>query len=195
MKKITILFTLFAALFIVACTPVEQSGTVSFENGIERIHEIDESYDSGMVSVPITIEDINGAHAEFLGFAAANDLDPELELLVNFRIKVLEAKQLFEEGWKHGKSGTTEFGIACTAMFDKVKESSDLRNRSAVVGFDAVDLLEEFIDTYPEQAQSLNLSQRDALILKTIYFEIQEVAVKDDRTITKLCADKVNKEE
>lgn len=186
MKRVILL--LMFVVFVVGCTP--GSKIVSFEEGVERIKEIDAKYGSNMMAVPLDAEGLANLRAELVGFRSSNELDPALEALLDFRIKILEAKTVFDEGWKHGRSGTTEFGFGCK-MFDKVIESSELRVESAQIGNEAVQLLQNFIDNFPEQAKSLNLTQREVLVMKTLYFEVQETAERDNRLMRSGCEDKI----
>jgi len=190
MEKITLIALVFVALLLAASCA--QNNALSYEKGIKKIQAYDLQYGTAMESVPTTIANITALHQQLLGMKAANDVDPALALLLDYRIAMLDAKIRYEEGWKYGRQGTTVFGFGCSGMYTKVIESSDLRNQSAAKGQVAVEMLQQFIDTNPEKAKTLNLTQRDVLALKTIYFGIQEQAEKDRKTIIFFCQDKVN---
>ncbi len=190
MKKIILFGMLILIVLVAGCSATGKN--VSFDDAIVQIQIWDTKYKAGMVSVPTTNESIKDLHAQLLGYRAANTFDANAQQLLEYRIKVLDAKLKYEEGWKYGKAGTTEFGFACKSMFYKVKESAVLRNESARIGNEAVILLQAFLDEYPDKAKSLNLTQRDVLALKAIYYDIGRVASRDDRVMTQFCADKIN---
>ena len=186
----TIIFALILGLAVAyGCA----SSPMTFEKGVKKINELDKKYDSGLKSPPNSTDKIGGLVAELNDFRAANGNLPEpLKYLVDFRIKFLEAEKLNAEGWKWGKASTTEFGFGCNKGYARIIESAGLRNASASKGSEAAELLQKFIDSYPEEAASLDLSQRDVLSLKASYFQEGEKAERDARIIRSLCKAQAN---
>ena len=186
----TIIFALILGLVVVyGCA----SSQMTFEKGVKKINELDKKYGSSLKSPPNSTDKITGLVAELNNFKSANENLPEsLKYLVDFRIKFLEAEKLNAEGWQGGKASTTEFGFGCNKGYARILESAGLRNASASRGFEAVELLQKFIDSYPEEAASLDLSQRDVLSLKAAFFQEGEKAAKDARIIRSLCKEQAN---
>src|SRR3989338_2097525 len=166
---------------------------MDFGHGVKKISELDKKYGSSLKSSPNSLDNISRLTAELNDFRAANGNLPEpLKYLVDFRIKFLEAEKLNAEGWKWGKASTTEFGFGCNKGYARIIESAGLRNASASRGSEAVELLQKFIDSYPKEAASLDLSQRDVLSLKAAYFQEGEKAERDARIIRSLCKEQAN---
>ncbi len=168
------------------------SSQLTFENGVGKINELDKKYGSGLKSPPNSTERIAGLVAELDDFKSANQNLPEpLKYLVDFRIKFLEAEKLNAEGWQWGKASTTEFGFGCKG-YGRITQSSDLRNQSAQKGYEAVGILQKFVDKYQKEAESVSLTQKDVLLLKATYFQIEEKAARDSRVIRGLCKEQAN---
>ena len=186
----TVIFALILSLAIVYGCAASQ---MDFGQGVEKISELDKKYGSSLKSPPNSSGNINGLAAELNNFKAANKNLPEsLKYLVDFRIKFMEAEKLGAEGWQWGKASTTEFGFGCNKGYARIIESAGLRNASASKGSEAAELLQKFIDSYPEEAASLDLSQRDVLSLKAAYFQEGEKAERDARIIRSLCKAQAN---
>ena len=173
-------------IFLYSCTA--NSG-VTFDQGIKKINEFDKNYGSTLKSAPNTTVSIDQLLTQITGFAASNKMEKSLRDLIEFRIKFLEAEKLNAEGWQWGKASTTEYGFGCKG-YSKIKESARLRVMAAQKGYGAVDALQRFVDSYPKEAESAALSQKDILILKALYYQIQEKAEKDNHVIENLCGDK-----
>ena len=184
----TIIFALILGLAIAyGC-----SSQLTFENGVKKIDELDKKYGSSLKSPPNSTGSIAGLAAELNDFKSANQNLPEpLKYLVDFRIKFLEAEKLNAEGWQWGKASTTEFGFGCKG-YGRITQSSDLRNQSAQKGYEAVGILQEFVDKYPKEAESAGLTQKDVLLLKATYFQIEEKAARDSRVMRGLCKEQAN---
>jgi hypothetical protein len=175
------------AILFYGCSP-PQSTQMTFDEGFERLVEIDKSYGVSLKSPPETAAKIEELVSRMVGFQAVNVLPKSLESLIKFRLKFLEAEKLHAEGWQWGRGSTTEFGFGCKSA-ERIKESAKLRNMSAQKGKEAVGLLQAFLDTYPIEAKSLNLTQKDVLTLKATYFQTGEKAQKDAAVIRSLCKD------
>ena len=173
-------------IFLYSCTA---NSEVTFEQGIKKIEGLDKNYGSTLKSAPNSTANVDELLAQVTGFAAINKMDEPLKDLVNFRIKFLEAEKLNAEGWQWGKASTTDDGFGCKG-YSRIKESAKLRIMSAQKGYEAVDILQRFVDSYTKEAESTNLSQKDILILKALYYQVQEKAEKDSRIIEGLCGNK-----
>ncbi len=173
----------FALVFLYSCTSPE----LDFEEGVDKLNEFNSEYGSTLKNAPETKEKTDELIAQLTGFVALNALIDPLNSLYNFRIKFLEAESMSYEGWGWGRASTTKYGFGCKKGYDRITNSSRIRNNSVVLGYEAVDLLESFVDSYPEKTKSLNLTQKDVLILKTIYFQEQETAERDARLIKSVC--------
>ena len=166
--------------------------TVTFDNGVEKINEFDKQFGATMKVPPNSTEGVNGLLAQLVGFRATNaDMDKSLADLLDFRIKSLEAERLHIEGWQWGKGSTTDYGFGCNKGSARIINSSRIRNASAQKGYEAVDALQLFIDSYPKQAESVNLTQKDVLFLNAAYQQVEEKANKDDKLIRNLCKEQV----
>lgn len=184
---------IFALILSVAVVYGCAASQMNFGQGVKKINELDKKYGSSLKSPPNSTGRMDELVAELDDFRAANGNLPEpIKYLVDFRIKFLEAEKLSAEGWKWGKASTTEFGFGCNKGYARIIESAGLRNASASKGSEAVELLQKFIDSYPKEAASLDLSQRDVLSLKASYFKEGEKAARDSRIIRSLCKEQAN---
>lgn len=166
---------------------------MTFDRGVKKINELDKNYGATLKSPPNSTDKITGLVAGLNELKAANENLPEsLKFLVDFRIKFLEAEKLNAEGWQWGKASTTEYGFGCKGGYSRITQSARLRNASAQKGYEAVVILQEFVDLYPIEAKSLSLSQKDILILKTEYFKSEEQAARDAKIIRSLCKEQAN---
>lgn len=163
---------------------------MTFRQGVKKISEIDEKYGATLKSAPAEVNDVEGLLAQFTGFRTINELSEPLEYLLDFKIKFLEAEKLNLEGWQWGRGSTTDYGFGCRKGYARVKEAARLRNESAQKGYEAVEVLQKFVEQYPKEAKSLNLTQKDVLVLNALYFQIEEKALKDARIIESACGGK-----
>jgi len=182
MKKIFV-FMVLVLIFLYSCASEE----LSFAKGIDKLNEFNLEFDSTLKSAPKTKEKTDELIAKLTDFMDLNKLDEPLDLLYSFRLKFLAAESMNYEGWRWGKASTTKYGFGCKNGFDRITNSSRIRNDSATLGFESVDLLQDFVDSFPEESKSLNLTQKDVLVLKTIYFSEAESAQKDARLIKSAC--------
>jgi hypothetical protein len=177
------LIILIGLIFLYGCVSPE---TVKFNEGVERIDDIDNEFGASMKKAPDSIEKVDGLIAGLTGFAASQEIT-SIKSLLGFRIKNLEAERLYIEGWQWGRGSTTEWGFGCRNGFERITNSSILRNASASKGYESVELLQKFIDEFPKEAKSINLTQLDVLFLNANYVLEQEKAEKDGRTVKSLC--------
>ena len=179
-----------ALLLIVGCTT--SSKTITFEQGIKRINEIDNTYNVGMKTVPNSTQEINGLLAELMGFGALNkDIPLSLKYLLDFKIKTLEAEKLHIEGWQWGRASTTDYGFGCKKGSARILNSSNIRNSSAQKGYEALNSLQLLIDEFPDEAESLDLSQKDVLFLNAAYQQVGDKAAKDAKIIRSSCKEQI----
>ena len=175
---------------MVGCKP--SSETMTFEQGVKRINEIDEKFGANMKTPPNSTEEINGLLTQITGFAAVNpDMPKSLKYILDFRIKSLEAELLHIEGWQWGKGSTTDYGFGCTKSSARILNSSKIRNASAQKGYEAVNALQLFVDEFPNEAESIDLSQKDVLFLNAQYYQIEEKARRDANIIKSMCKETV----
>ncbi len=164
------------------------SKTITFEQGVKRINEIDKEYGVDMKTLPNSTEKISGLLTQITGFAALNKNMPKsLEYLLDFRIKTLEAELLHIEGWQWGRGSTTDWGFGCKKGSARILNSSSIRSSSAQRGFEALEALQLFVDDFPTEAKSLDFSQKDILFLNAAYQQVEDKAAKDSRTIRSVC--------
>lgn len=175
-----------ALFLIVGCAP--SSKTITFEQGIKRINEIDAKFGADIKTSPNSTEKINELLTQVTGFAALNENMPKpLEYLLDFRIKTLEAEKLHIKGWQWGRASTTDWGFGCRKGYPIITESARLRNSSAQKGYEAVNALQLFINEFPDEAESVNLTQKDVLFLNAAYYQIEKKAMRDDSIVRNLC--------
>lgn len=106
--------------------------------------------------------------------------------VIDYRILNLEAEKFYIESQKYGSSGTTKDGFGCKTR-PLILESVYLRNSSALKGFEAVELLREFIGKYPEEAALANLSLKNALFANATFYQISRDARSDSNIINNFC--------
>ena len=180
---------LIGILLIVA---VGCSSTMTFDKGVKKINAIDKEYGADMKTPPNSTEKINGLLAQITGFAAVNkDIPKSLKYLLDFRIKTLEAEKLHVEGWQWGRGSTTDWGFGCRKGSARVLNSSSIRNASAQQGYEAIKVLQLFVDEFPDEAKSVDLSQKDILFLNAAYHQLEEKASKDSRIIRSACKEQI----
>ena len=188
LNKTLVFIVALILLSAYGCAP--SSKTITFEKGVERINKLDEKFGATMKNSPNSTESINELLVQLTGFGAVNeDMPLPLKYLIDFRIKTLEAEKLHIEGWKWGKASTTDFGFGCKKGYPIITESARLRNSSAQKGYEAVNALQLLINDFPDEAESVNLTQKDVLFLNADYYQIERKASRDARIIENLCKD------
>ena len=176
------------SILIILYGCASSSKSITFEQGVKRINEIDKEYGVDMKTLPNSTEKISGLLTQITGFAALNKNMPKsLEYLLDFRIKTLEAELLHIEGWQWGRGSTTDWGFGCKKGSVRILNSSSIRGSSAQRGFEALEALQLFVDDFPTEAKSLDFSQKDILFLNAAYQQVEDKAAKDSRTIRSVC--------
>lgn len=180
---INISFLIVILLFVAGC-----SESRDFNYGIGIINNINSEYNTTMEDYPDNLKDINSMlddYKELKNIQLSAGQEP-LNYILDYRILNLEAEKLFIEGQKYGNAGTTKLGFGCKQR-PLVIESVSLRNSSALKGFEAVNLLNEFIAKYPDESKSAGLSPKNALFLNATFHQISEDARKDSNVINSFC--------
>lgn len=178
-----IIFFAVVVLFILGCQTKKD-----FNYGINKVNNLNSKYNTTMETYPRSINQIDLMLKDFSELKKEK-LDFEQEqfnYVINYRTLNLEAEKLFIEGRKYGDAGTTKKGFGCKPS-PLIIESSLLRNMSAQKGFQAVDLLREFIGKYPDEARQANLSLKNALFLNATFFQIYQDARRDSSLIIHFC--------
>ncbi len=179
-KKI---LTIVLLIFIASCTQIKD-----FKYGLKEIRKVNFDYNTTMETYPNTIQQIDlmlNDFAELKKTELINGQEP-FTYVIGYRMLNLEAEKLYIESQKYGRSGTTKYGFGCKSR-PLIIESSSLRNSSALKGFEAVELLREFIDEYPEEAKLANLSEKNALFLNATFYQVSRDARRDGSLINNLC--------
>jgi len=113
--------------------------------------------------------------------------------IIDYRILNLEAEKSYIYGQSYGSTGTTKNGFGCKSR-PLILESVFFRNSSALKGFEAVDLVRQFVNKYPEDAKSAGLSAKNALFLNATFYEISREARADSNIINRFCPQNVTLE-
>jgi len=170
-------------LFIAGCTQ-----TKDFNYGLKQINDTNSKYSTTLETYPKTFNQINlmlNDFKELKKLQLRSGQEP-FNYIIDYRILNLEAEKLYIEGLKYGNSGTTKEGFGCKSR-PLIIESVSLRNSSALKGFEAVDLLRQFINKYPKEAKSLGLSEKNTLFLNATFYQISRDAKKDSGVINNFC--------
>ncbi len=180
LKKILFIFVL---IFIVGCTQARD-----FSYGVSQLDNIDSKYNTTVETYPNNIPEIDlmiNELKELKKLPLEKDQEP-FNYLVDYKILNLEVERMIIKGNKYGKSGTTKFGFGCKIR-PLITESVSFRNKSSIIGFEAVSLLREFVDKYPEDASSVGLSYKNSLFLNATFYQISKEARRDSRVINNFC--------
>ena len=188
MNKLIIFIIISFLLIVYGCS----HNPITFKEGVKRINEIDSEFDSSMKTLPDSIEDIEELTIQLTGFAVLNnDMPQSLKYILDYRIKTLEAEKLFTEGWQWGRGSTIDWGFGCRGGSARILNSSKIRNSSAYKGYEALDVLQLFVDEFPKEAKSVNLSQKDVLFSNAAYYKIEKKAGRDSRIIRNACKEQI----
>lgn len=186
--KTNYILALFILLLIIGCT----SEITSFKSGVNKVDKINKKYGVDFKSMPATIENAVLMRNDLKGITGMSVNAPEsFNLFLNYRMKSLEANIISLEAWKHGMKATTRDGFGCKSL-PIIVDSSILRNISAQRGYGTVEILQEFVDKYPEEAMSINITQRDVVFSNAFYYTVENEAGRDRRVIEHFCGHKYN---
>lgn len=183
-------FLIFIIFFIAGCAQAKD-----FSYGIKQINNLNSKYNTTMETYPDSTRQIDlmlNDMEEFRKLQLEKDQEP-FNYVVEYRMLNLEAEKLFIEGQKYGNTGTTKYGFGCKPR-PLIIESVSFRNQSALKGFEAVNLLREFISKYPDESSLVTLSEKNALFLNATFYEISKDARRDSSIINNFCPKNVTLE-
>lgn len=172
-----------ALLFVIGCVQARD-----FNYGFKQITKLNSKYNTTMETYPKSMKQINlmiDDLAELKKMELGSGKEP-FNYVIDYRLLNLEAEKLYMEGQKYGAAGTTKYGFGCKPR-PLITESVSLRNSSALKGFEAVDLLNEFIGKYPKEANLAGLSPKNALFMNATFYQVSSDAKRDSNTINYFC--------
>jgi len=183
-------FLVIFLLFIVSCTEVKD-----FNYGIKQINSLNSKYNTTMETYPKNTKQIDLMHNDLIELKKLQlkTGQEQFNYIINYRLHNLEAEKLYIEGFKYGEVGTTEDGFGCKQR-PLIIESVQLRNSSALKGFEAIKLLREFIIKYPKEANLVGLSSKNDLFLNATFYQISRDARRDSNVINRFCPNNVTLE-
>ncbi len=176
-------FFMITLLLLISCAQGK-----NFSYGAEQINKLNSKYNTTMETYPNNINEINAMLRDFeelKKIELAEGQEP-FKYIIDYRILNLEAEKLYIYGQKYGAAGTTKQGFGCKPR-PLIIESSFLRNQSALKGFEAIDLLREFIAQYPKESALLGMSEKNALFLNATFYQIAKEARSDSGVINRFC--------
>ena len=185
MKAINIL-AVFILLLLAGCS----TEITSFERGVGEMKKVNERYGTDFKTLPAEIEKAVLMRNDLKVIEEKSSNAPEsFKLFFDYRMKTLESDIINLEAWKYGMKASVRDGFGCKSL-PIVVNSSILRNASAQRGYESLEVLQEFIDNYPEEAMSINMTQRDVVFSNAFYYEVQREAGRDRRIIEHFCGHK-----
>ena len=160
----------------------------NFAYGVKQLNSINARYNTTIETYPQHLKpiDLMSSDLKELKKEKLETGQEPLNYIIDYRLLNLEAEKLFIFGQKYGDSGTTKYGFGCKSR-PLVIESAALRNSSALKGFEAVNLLREFIDKYPKEASLVGLAYKNALFLNATFYQISQEAASDSNIINNFC--------
>ena len=166
-----------------------------FEYGLEKLNEINSRYSTTTETYPKSIAQIDLMLKDLdnLKNLQLQNGQKSFDYLIRYRILNLEAEKLFIESQKHGFNDLAKTGFGCKPR-PLILESAALRNQSAQKGFEAVSLLMEFINEYPEDAKAAGLSNKNALFLNASFYDVSRIARSDSSIINRFCPQNITLE-
>lgn len=174
---------MLVTVFIVGC----QLSVNSFDAGIQKLNEVNAKYDVDLKKMPADISEAVMLRIDLKKLKEQNSQAPEsFQLALDFEIKSLEATIVNLKAWEPGEKASTRKGFGCKSL-PIVVNSTILRNKSAQLGFEAVELMQEFVDKYPEEGEKINVTQRDVVFTNFFYSEVEREAQRDRRIIEHFC--------
>ncbi len=144
---------------------------------------------------PSSIESLSSELTSLQRKIIENENTKPLLMLFNYRIQLLESDRLLIEGFKWGAASTTEFGFGCRKGENRILNSSRLRNGSANAGFASALALQQFIESSPDRASALNLTQHTFISLTANSAIVQKQAERDYKIVTNFCSEEITIEQ
>lgn len=180
-------FLVALLIFFTSCTAAKD-----FNYGIKQINALNLKYNTTMETYPKNAQQINSmlADLEELKKLKLETGNEPFNYILDYRIINLEAEKLFIFSQEYGVSNIAKTGFACKPR-PLILESVTLRNHSAQKGFEAVRLLYEFIEKYPEEAKIAGLSHKNALFLNATFYQVSRDARADSSIINHFCPQNV----
>ena len=166
-----------------------------FSYGLDQMNAVNSKY--GITSNSY-LADVNQIDAIMNSYKELKELklDKDREAfneLVDYRLLAFESDRQFVNSLKYGDSGTTKKGFGCKRR-PLIIETVKLKNESALMGFEAISKLKEFVDKYPQNSKLANLSQKDVMFLNASFYELSKDANRDSSTINHFCPENVTLE-
>lgn len=189
-KRIYMIIVMAFIAGILGCTQGKDFGY-----GVKQINALNSEYNTTMETYPKHLKQIDSMGND-LNELRKIKLDAGQEpfnYIIDYRLLNLEAEKLFILGQKYGNSGTTKYGFGCKSR-PLIIESASLRNMSALKGFEAVNLLREFIAKHPKESKLVSLSEKNALFSNATFYEIAREARSDSGVINHFCPKNVTLE-
>lgn len=156
-----------------------------FENDLNKLNIINEKYNVNLVSFPDTKEKDESLLDELSQLRNVVESE-QFNLLLDFRIKLIESDIFFKEGWKYGRGSSLKYGFGCKGL-PRLRNATTDRNKSSQIGYEAVAIMNEFIDKYPEEAEFANLTLKQSLFLNASFYKEEKDSRRDIRIIESLC--------
>ena len=183
-------FLIIALIVILGCTQAK-----NFNYGVQQINSLNSKYNATMETYPKTMQQItlmlnDLKELKKLRLEAGQE---SFDYIVDYRSLNLEAEKLYIESQKYAGAGTTKDGFGCKSR-PLIIESVSLRNSSALKGFEAAGLLNEFVGKYPEESKSAGFSFKNVLFLNATFYEISKDARRDSNVINNFCPKNVTLE-
>ncbi len=186
MRKI--IFGILCISLLIGCT----NEITTFDQGVSEIHKANQKYNIDIKSMPASIGSAVLMRNDLKLIEQRSKNSPEsFKLLLSYLKRSLEANILNLKAWEHGEIASTRDGFGCKSL-PIIINSSILRNASAQIGYEAVDILQEFVEKYPQEAEAVNLSQRDVVFSNFFYAEVEKEASRDRKIIVHFCGHKYN---
>ena len=187
MGKRILIFLALAVFFVAGCALAKD-----FKYGIKQINIVNSKYNTTMEIYPKSVQKIDSMIGDLteLKKVKLDNGQGSFSYVIDYRILNLEAEKLYIKGKSYGDSGTTKKGFGCKQR-PLIMESATFRDNSALKGFEAVGLLRNFIDKYPEDAKLAGLSQKNALFLNATFYAISIDSKSDINAINYFCPENV----
>lgn len=176
-------FLLLAVVFILGCAQAKD-----FNYGIKQINSLNSKYNTTIETYPKSINGINQMADDYneLRKTQLESGQEPFSYVIEYRLLNLEAEKFFMQSQKYGNSGTTKYGFGCKIR-PLITESAGLRNKSSQKGFEAVNLLNEFVQKYPKESKMSGLTAKNALFLNATFYGVFTDARKDSIIINNFC--------
>ena len=161
---------LIALILIFGCAQAK-----NFSYGLKQVNLLNFKYNTTMETYPKTTAQISSMikdYDELRKMQLESGQEP-FNYIIDYRILNLEAEKSYIYGQSYGSTGTTKNGFGCKSR-PLIIESVQFRNQSAQKAFEAVDLIREFVQKYPEEAKQAGFSEKNALFLNATFFSISE---------------------